>query len=893
MNAEKNLSITERFRQAVRNYPKNIAFHYFDDGWKTLTYEEFSCRVGAVASYLKRKGLKEGARAAILLENRAEWCSAYLAILMAGGVAVPLDSQLGPGEIRNLLENSESEFLFYGGKSAEQAGISLEKLSDTTGRKVVSVNVDSAGYREIICNREAGEQFPGRGFDDLASLIYTSGTTGKPKGVRLTHGNFCSDAEALIAAGIVTHEDNVLSILPLHHTYAFMCTFLVPVFLGASVTYPESLKGPDMMAAMRNREVSILIAVPQVLGIIRNGMMNKIRELPMAASRLLLSLHVVSGFLRRKLGINAGRIIFKSAHSALGRKFRFFASGGARLDPPVMEDLEAFGFIVLEGYGLTETSPVLTFNPFSKRKPGSAGKPLPTVRLRIVDPSEDGEGEIAVKGPMVMEGYYRNSEATDEVLREGWFYTGDIGKIDEEGYLFITGRKKEVIVLGSGKNIYPEEVERTYLNSPFIKEICVLGMEGEDGSETLHAVVVPDLDHARKEQVSNIRDRIKWEIKEASGGLPSYMRITGFSLRTEPLPRTRLGKLRRFMIGQELSGETEQVPEKEKRMESEFTDETSRSVAGALANIVGKNRSFKMEDNLELDLGLDSLSKIELLSALEKNFSLSLPEDFMSDIQSVRDLIGKVGERSVEAGPTVEITGRTGWKEILSKEPSGQDLRKVSLDSREKKTPFTFLLYSFVKILFKIFFRLEARGSEKLPDQRNYILTPNHTSYLDGLAVILSLPFGRFKDIYSLGLSDYFTGVIKSGFAGIAHIIPIDSTYYLSKALQISAYVLNKGRSLSVFPEGGRSFDGTLMEFKKGVGILAIEMGVPVIPVFIKGAYEALPRGALCPRCRKITVVFGEPLHASEIDFSDMPEGRDKYQHFADLLRERVKSLGP
>jgi long-chain acyl-CoA synthetase len=893
MNAEKNLTITQRFRRTVRSYPGNIACHYFDDGWKTLTYEKFSLGVDAVSSYLKREGLKEGARAAILLENRPEWCSAYLSILMAGGVAVPLDSQLGPDEIRNLLDNSGAEFLFYSGRTAEQAKASFEKLSNAAGRKIVSVNVDSRDYQVIVHGGEAGEQFHVRDFDDLASLIYTSGTTGKPKGVRLTHRNFCSDADALIEAGIVTHEDNVLSILPLHHTYAFMCTFLVPVFLGASITYPESLKGPDMTAAMRERKVSILIAVPQVLGIIRNGMMNKIRELPLPASRVLLSLHRISGFLRRKLGINIGRIIFKPAHSALGTKFRFFASGGARLDPSVMKDLEAFGFTVLEGYGLTETSPVVTFNPFPKRKPGSAGKPLPSVQVRIVDPSESGEGEIAVRGPMVMEGYYRNPEATEEVLKEGWFYTGDIGKIDEEGYLFITGRKKEVIVLGSGKNIYPEEVEKTYLNSPFIKEICVLGIEGEEGSETLHAVIVPDLDHARKEQVSDIRERLKWEIKEASGGLPSYMRITGFSLRTEPLPRTRLGKLRRFMIRKELSEKEEKIPEREKQGEPQFTDEISGSVARALSHIIGQDRTFNLDDNLELDLGLDSLSRIELVAALEKIFSLSLPEDFMADIQTVRDLIGKVRERSGEGSSSGETAGRMKWKELLSREPSEQDLRKVSLDPPEKKMPFTFLLYTFLKILFKLFFRLEAKGIGNLPLDRKFIIAPNHTSYLDGFAVILSLPFPFFKNIYSLGLSDYFTGPVKSRLAKTAHVIPIDSSSYLNKALQMSAFVLNQGRSLSVFPEGGRSFDGELMEFKKGVGILAIEMEVPVVPVFIKGAYEALPRAAVLPRFEKITVTFDKPLYAKEIDISDIRNGRDKYQQFADILRERVKSLSP
>jgi long-chain acyl-CoA synthetase len=247
-----------------------------------------------------------------------------------------------------------------------------------------------------------------------------------------------------------------------------MCTFLVPVFLGASITYPISLKGPDLLAAIKGRGVSILVGVPQLLALFRNSIMKKISGLPRPLPFILLKLHGLARFCREKFNINIGSAIFSSVHKGFGKQFRFFASGGAKLDPSVMKDLEALGFTVLEGYGLTETSPVLTFNPVSRRKPGSAGKPLPSVTIRITDPSDTGEGEIEIKGPMVMKGYYNNEAATAEVLRDGWFRTGDRGRLDKDGYLFITGRSKEVIVLSSGKNIYPEDVEKLYLDTPLI-----------------------------------------------------------------------------------------------------------------------------------------------------------------------------------------------------------------------------------------------------------------------------------------------------------------------------------------------------------------------------------------------------------------------------------------
>ena len=882
-------NITSTFLSAANSYPDKIVFHYFHNEWKAITYKDFSEGARSIAAHLINRGFKEGERAAIISENRHEWCSAYLSIIMAGGVAVPVDSQLGHEEIRNLIHDSESKIIFHSHKTSANVAASLEKLPKGGQELPMLINFDSDEYKSVVQIKPL-DIFRERGPEDIASIIYTSGTTGNPKGVMLTHKNFCSDAQAIIDAGIVSHEDNILSILPLHHTYAFMCTFLVPVFLGASITYPASLKGPDLMSAIKEKEVSILIGVPQVLDIIRNGILNKIKGLPKPVSFVLLKFHKLSGFLRGASNINIGRIIFRSAHKALGKEFRFFGSGGARLDPAIMKDLEALGFTVLEGYGLTETSPVVTFNPFSKRKPGSAGKPLPSVEIRIGNPSETGEGEVEIKGPMVMKGYYKNPSATADTIKDGWFKTGDIGRIDKDGYLVITGRSKEVIVLSSGKNIYPEDVEKMYLESLLIKEICILGIEEKGISEFLHAVIVPDFEYAKKSKISNIPEIIKWEISEISSKTPSYMRIKGYSIQTDPLPRTPLGKLRRFMIKGPAT-QTITVEKKEISSDSDqYSDEIAIKVIGAIDQFSKEKQRINLDDNLELDIGLDSLSKIELTVSLEKTFSLKLPEDFMTDIHTARELVEKIKKQTTEgvSGATAE---KAGWKNILLKEPSENDLGIISLESTESKMLPAFMLYTFLRLIFKIFFRLEAKGIENIPADRNFIITPNHTSYLDGFAVILSLPFSYFKNIYSLGMSEYFTGFLKSWFAKKSHVIPIDATSYLNKALQMSAYVLKNGRSLSVFPEGGRSFDGNLMEFKKGVGILAVEMEAPVVPAFIEGAYEALPRGSARPAFRKIIVTFGKPLRASDIDFSVKPDGIDDYQHFANILRERVREL--
>ena len=880
-------TIPEKFLNISAAYPQNTLFHYFGDEWERTTYESFSKEVSAIALCLMQIGLEKGDRAAIIAENRPGWCSSYLSILTAGGIAVPVDPQLGPAEIQNLLRDSGAKIIFHSQMTEAAVKASAVMLAELN-HQVTLIDLDAP---EDICSLSKIKEsvsLPETSVEDVASIIYTSGTTGVPKGVMLTHNNFCSDAEALTGLRIVNHEDNVLSVLPLHHTYAFMCTFLVPLFLGASITYPASLKGPDLLLAIRERGVSVLIGVPQLLGLLRNSIMKKLREFPALLSLLLLKLHRFSGFLREKMDINVGRFIFSSAHKAFGRQFRFFTSGGAKLDPLIMEDLEALGFTVLEGYGLTETSPVVTFNPVSCRKPGSAGKPLPSVEIRIIDPSDTGEGEICVKGPMVMKGYYKNISATDEVIRDSWFKTGDIGRIDRDGYLFITGRLKEVIVLGSGKNIYPEDVEKVYLGSPLIKEICILETGTQGMAESLHAVIVPDFQYAKQAGISNIQEAIKWAINEMSGKIPSYMRVTGYSISKEPFPRTPLGKLRRFMIKAD-SNRSSQAGEKAMPAEEEDIqahDEISQVIIDSLRQFSKDRQKVRPDDNLELDLGLDSLSKIELTVSLEKAFSIKLPENFLSDIHTVEELTDMIRSKTSQ-GFSTEVIGKTSWKNILSAEPRD----KILLEESKALLLPVFLIHTLLRLLCKLFFRLEARGIQNIPVNSKFILTPNHTSYLDGFVLILSLPFSYFRNIYTLGLRDFFSGAVKGWLAKISHVIPIDSTSYLNKALQTSAYVLKNGNSMTVFPEGGRALDGNLMEFKKGVGILAIETNTAVVPVFIAGAIDALPRTAVWPRPAKITVNFGSPLYASDVDFSKKPADVDEYQYFSNLLRERVKDL--
>ncbi len=877
-------------------------FRFFDGSWKTMSYGAFFSLTENIMALLTDYEVRKGDRIAIVSENRPEWCASYIAAVCCGCIAVPIDIQLGSDEIRNLIMDSGTKTVFCSNKTESNI------LSAIEGTAIKEINFDTkaapsdfpAFQRSNAPALHSGSPLFSRHVvpRDIASIIYTSGTTGKPKGVLLTHSNFCSDAEALIRVDLVTQNDNVLAVLPLHHTYPFMCTFLVPLFLGATITFGPGLKASDLLSAIKETGVTVLVGVPRLFDMLSNGILSRIMGGGGALSGILSGILRVSGVLRRKFGLNIGRIVFASVHKSFPG-IKFFTSGGAPLSPRVMSNLEALGFTVLEGYGLTETAPVITFNPIEKRKPGSAGKPLPGVEIKIL-----GDGEILAKGPMVMKGYFQNEDATREVLKDGWLFTGDLGHIDEDGYLFITGRKKEVIVLSSGKNIYPEEVENAYIAISLIKEICVSGSERNGTVDAVQAVIVPDFEYARQHSIGNINDELSWKISEVSSGLPEYMRIRGYTLSSGPLPRTPLGKLRRFMVRDffQEKGQPSETMLKEDRQLME--DPVGRKVVECIMPLVDDGIIVHASDNLELDLGFDSLSKIELVASLESSFASDLPETFISAAHTVEDIVAALKsyqgvDTSGSAAPllpdlkkSIDFSeSRMMWKAIFDKGPSQADANKIVYAQRPAELVLIYVLVMGLKLFCKLMFRLKAEGLEHIPEEGPFVITPNHASYLDGFIIAASLPFSIFRKLHFLGMQEFFTGGVKSWFARISHVIPIDAEVYLNKALQLSSYVLKSRKSLCIFPEGGRSFDGSVMPFKKGIGVLSLEMNVPVIPAFIDGTFSALPRGAFLIRPVPVRVVFGEKILPSRITVKGGTADFDEHQVFSDDLRKHVIEL--
>ena len=896
-------SYYQEFAGAVDRFPTRVAFRLKTPaGYTEVSYEEVRRQSRGVAWGLHDLGLRAGQRVAILSENRPEWVIAYLGILLAGGVVVPLDAQISPEEWIRLLEDSESQRLFVSRNLLEKLGDSIRGA--TWGERLILFDEDSSGseagpsFRELSTSDELREslEFPSRNQEDLAAIIYTSGTTGNPKGVMLTHGNLLGEIAAVRATIQVDERDSLLCLLPLQHVLASVINALVPLTLGACVNFIDTLKRSEIIQALEDAGATILATVPQFFYLFHGRIQEEIDAKHAAVRLLFRCLLQVNRGSRRWLRLNLGKILFARVHRTFGSRLRLFVSGGSSLEARVAQDFHDLGFVILQGYGLTETTGGCTVTPVGNNVLGSVGPELPGQEVRIVNPGEDGVGEIAIKGPIVMKGYYRDPVSTAAVLRDGWFYSGDLGRLDGDGNLFITGRRKEVIVLPNGKNIYPDELETHYLESPYIQEIAVLGVRADKGFETserLHAVIVPNFDFLRAKKIANAREILRDEVARWSNRLPKYKRLTSYHIQKEPLPRTSTRKVKRLELKQTIeAGElapAEVSPKRESPEDLALRDSSvGRVVLHCLTVQYQRNDLADLGDNLELDLGFDSMERVELIASLEQLLGVGLPDETGVEIQSVRDLIKELSRISDGSGG--RHTARKSWSEILA--PESRSPAEEPLFSGRTLTFLKYFVMRLAYVLFRIFLRLEVRGLRNLPRRGAFLLCPNHLSYMDPLVVMSALPYQTFHRVFFVGYSEYFKSLLMKAVARLSNIVPVDPDAHLLRAMRIGAGGLHDGRVLCIFPEGARSFDGELLEFKKGASILAHEVGVPIVPVAIHGTHQVWPRDSMRIRLHKVKLTFG-PLIAETVPGSAAvsKKAEDSYQSTTDLLRESVAEM--
>jgi len=547
----------ERFRE------KPILRWKVEERWKGITYGEFYEWARDIGTGLVKLGMKRKDRIALLSPSGPGWVISYFGIVLNGGIVVPIDKELKASELRHILDDSSAKFIIlsrdYLATLCEviDALPSLERvilldptMGDNRGGQtsgdypfpdlggVEYVQIDHLRHNETLIPHKVE-------WDDGVAIVYTSGTTGRSKGVVLTNRNIVSNIQSFVEQAGVDEEIHTLSILPINHVYEATCGILAPIYMGGTISFCEGLK--KVASNIQEVKPNFVLGVPALYDKMYNRIVRRIDS--SFFSRILFRTKLLRGIVTRRI------------QKELGKDIRFI-SGGAALDPEIAKGIRELGIKIFQGYGITETSPVISFEYEGMTKEGSVGKPIPGAEVRVDDPNEEGIGEIWVKGPHVMKGYFNNPDATGEVLVDGWYRTGDLGSMDDEGFLYIKGRVKNLIVTAKGKNVYPEEVEEHLLKSPYIEEVMVYGKKGSPFVEEVHALVYCNQDsidlHAKQQgiehmTVADIEDLIKSEIKKYGKNLAEYKRVKRVRIRDDPFPKTSTRKIKRYALGDEIA----------------------------------------------------------------------------------------------------------------------------------------------------------------------------------------------------------------------------------------------------------------------------------------------------------------------------------------------------
>jgi len=874
----------DRFAECSERWPDNVALELQrHDHIESCTYAELHRMAESVGRWITENGFPHGARLAILADNHPRWVAAYLGIIAAGCAAVPLDTALHDDQVTKLLKDSGTSAVFCDAKHVPVARPAANELKlglilmDPDRMTSHSIEDHWLGILPAIFDAGPGKfKATAANDDDLASLLYTSGTTADPKGVMLTHANFMGEVEAVFNWIDLGPTDALLGVLPLFHVLAQMANLLLPLVKGSRVVYLETLNTTELLRALSERNITAFAVVPQFYYLIHERIFQEIEKRGAVTKKLFAGLVALNRTLR-KIGINAGPILFKKVHDTLGPKMRYLATGGSRFDPTIARDFYDLGIDVLQAYGLTETTAAVFVNSPNDNVIGSVGTAMKGVEGKIIDPQPQEEGppvgEVAVRGAVVMKGYWNRPDATAAVLRDGWFLTGDLGYFDAHGHLFLTGRKKEVIVLSNGKNVYPEEIEAHYLKSPFIKEIAVMGLEGKpgQGGDRLHAVIVPNFDALRQRKIVNAKEVIRFDIEGLSPEIASTKRIGSYEIWQDDLPRTTTRKIKRFEVekrvranqAKKVSDDSDLPAEKPLTAdEAAWLDQpdVQRGLKVVRETVHAAPSSLRPTLNLELDLGLDSMQRVELLSRIEEELGGNVEESQLAEIYTVRDLIDAVLQSAASGagGPGTRVTF-AGWKSILAEDPDDPDVLALAHRSRLSDAIW-YLVSRLIQIIALDRFDLRVSGLDKLPQSGPYILCSNHQSYLDPLILASVLPPDVFRRLFAVGTSDIFGEGFMRRLARSIKVVVLDPDANLVPAMRAGAFGLRHGLALILYPEGERSIDGTPRIFKKGAAILSIHLQVPIVPVAIEGFYDAWPRNQSFRGFTPLKMVFGDPI---------------------------------
>ncbi|HEY8562039.1 MAG TPA: AMP-binding protein [Pyrinomonadaceae bacterium] len=843
--------LLDLFDTSVKRFPTRVAMKIERGGRKEqYTYEdvkELTCRA---AGFLAASGIKQGERVILFSHNMPEWGLTYFGILKAGATAIPIDPASSVEEIVNFARAGEASAIVLSPKLAAENLDLGEKLLDA------GVEVKVWAFDEVFELQTEQEEarrnalLPNKILSNsVASLIFTSGTTGTPKAVMLSHKNFVNMISMLSSVLEMDTTDGVLSVLPMHHTFEFSAGFLTPFSNGTQITYLDELSAEELSRAIEHGHVTGMVGVPALWEMLHRRIKTRLRERGDWVADLADNVIEFNAWLRDNTPFNLGPIIFFPIHEGMGGRMRYLISGGSALSEKVQKDLHGLGFTVLEGYGLTESSPVLTVaRPGNKLLRGSVGKPLPGVEVRIDNPDENGVGEVVARGQNVMLGYYNNEEATEAVLHDRWLRTGDLGKLDEDGNLYIVGRSKDVIIDSNGKNIYPDEIEDLYGKSAFIKELSVVGLPDDDG-EKVSALIVPDYEHDIALSRAETNKRVEEHFREISAALPFFKRVKVLHLTPFELPRTATRKVKRPEVVAMLQNLEERAKKKTKQVADTKGDDAALWIRKIVATVSNRPLSEVAIGDKLADLGFDSLMFVELQAAVEDAGGRVASPDTLNEVQTVRELLTAVQ--------------RVDKSKKLVDEPKKEETKtdEIFVPSIIRKVGNQLIDFAQER-LYDTVLKTKIEGETNVPVHTNFIVAPNHASHIDTGLVKKALGKETAEQTVAVAAADYWfdTRYKRAYMNNFTTLVPIERTGSLRQSLRHVTEILKQGYNTLIFPEGTRSTTGEIQEFKPIIGYLALNEKVGILPIYLWGTYEAFPKGMTIPAKDSIGAEIGAKI---------------------------------
>jgi len=815
-------------------------------------YEDLQELASRIGVFLLGHGVAAAERVILCGKNSPEWSMAYFGVLKAHATSVPIDHESKVAELVNVARASGAVGLLIGDDVLERHGDALASaLRDAGLTTKIWPFSEAFALPDLAVENQRLPLLARRASPDaLASLIFTSGTTGRPKGVMLTHRNFTfmvSELAKIFEFGVT---DGMLSVLPLHHAFEFSAGLLAPLSHGAQVTYLPELTGEAISSALKKGRVTAIVGVPALWDLLRRRLFQRFADKSPILEALMKVVAAGNFELRSRTGIDLGVLAFLPVHEGFGGRIRYLISGGSALPADVMKAFYGMGFNFFEGYGLTETAPVLTVtSPKEKPIAGSVGRPLPGVEVKIADPdAATGIGEVIARGRNVMAGYWENADATADAIKDGWFHTGDLGRFDEKGNLYLVGRSKDIIVDANGKNVYPDEIEELYTGSDYVKELSVVGVPDGIGEQVVCAVV-PDLDHEPALSRAEIEAKIEEHFRKVSTDLPIWKRVRGVHFWEGDLPKSAKRSVKRREVAAEIARQRKKTEEAKGALAVASGDRAQVSwLLETVATVSGRRRADVQLGSRFGELGFDSLMYAELSSALE-NAGAVVPESVdittLGTVAELQELLA----RGPIAAARERATSASDDSDIHVPSPvASAGKRALELGQR---------------FLYERVLDTRVKGTIHIPQHTSFIVAANHASHLDMGAIKVALGDAG-KDLAAMAAADYFFRgrYRRAYFKHFTNLVPMERSGSIRKSMEATLQVLKRGRSLVVFPEGTRSVTGELAEFLPSLGYLALRGEVGILPAHIAGSYEALPKGTAIPRSRELTVSFGPFLAA-------------------------------